>query len=103
MELRWVDEAYEAWEATADYILKEWGANALENFVTKTEAWRDILKKSPKIGKIEPLLKNRLTVYRSIVLTPHNKMIYTIKDDIILIVDFWDTRREPNNQADRIK
>ena len=26
-------------------------------------------------------------------------MIYRIEGDIIYIVDFWDTRREPTNQA----
>ena len=103
MEIRWVDEAYDAWEATADYIFKEWGVKALENFVAKTDDWREILKRSPEAGKIEPLLTNRSTVYRSIVLTPKNKLIYTVKDKTIWMVDFWDTRREPKNQADGLK
>ena len=103
MEIRWVDEAFEAWEATADYILAEWGLKALENFVQKTYEWRETLLSSPEAGKEEPLLANRSNIYRSIVLTCQNKLIYTIKDDIIWIVDFWDTRREPNSQANNLK
>ena len=37
--------------------------------------------------------------YRSIIINGLNKLVYRIDDDIIHIVDFWDTRREPKNQA----
>ena len=37
--------------------------------------------------------------YRSVIINGLNKMVYRIDGDIIYIVDFWDTRREPVGQA----
>ena len=42
-------------------------------------------------------------IYRSIVVNHLNKMVYRVLDDYIEIVDFWDTRREPKNQAEQVK
>ena len=55
----------------------------------------------PSLGKIEPLLADRSRLYRSVVLTRQNKIIYYIQDDTVYIVDFWDTRREPEEQANK--
>ena len=32
-----------------------------------------------------------------------NKIIYRLKDDTIVIVDLWDTRREPGKLVDEVK
>jgi len=48
---------------------------------------------------IDPLYADRAHTYRSIVINGLNKMVYRIDGDIIYIVDFWDTRREPVRQA----
>jgi hypothetical protein len=32
-----------------------------------------------------------------------NKMVYRVDGDIIYIVAFWDTRKEPKEQANQIK
>ena len=42
-------------------------------------------------------------IYRSIVVNRLNKIVYWINDDVIEIVDFWDTRREPVAQAKQVK
>ena len=41
-------------------------------------------------------------MYRCVVMNHYNKIIYRITDDVIEIVDFWDTRREPKEQAKKI-
>lgn len=58
-----------------------------------------------RVGSMEPLLSNRPMAYRSVVINKLNKMIYYISntDDVIYIVDFWDTRCEPNAQAAQVK
>ncbi|MBO7069634.1 MAG: type II toxin-antitoxin system RelE/ParE family toxin [Bacteroidaceae bacterium] len=103
MEIIWAEEAFRAWQDTIDYIVKEFGVRAAEKFYKKTEEWQDVLSSSPMVGKIEPLLNNRSRSYRSIVITKQNKLIYYIEDETIFIVDFWDTRREPLQQADKLK
>ena len=103
MEIIWAEEAFRAWQDTIDYIVEEFGVRAAEKFYKKTEEWQDVLSSSPKAGKIETLLNNRSRSYRSIVITRQNKLIYYIEDETIFIVDFWDTRREPLQQADKIE
>lgn len=39
----------------------------------------------------------------SLVKNLSNRIIYRITDDVIEIVDFWDTRREPEEQAEELK
>ena len=103
MEIIWADEAFRVWQDTIDYIVEEFGVQAAEKFYKKTEEWQDVLSSSPMAGKIEPLLNNRSHTYRSIVITKQNKLIYYIEAETIFIVDFWDTRCEPKQQADKLK
>lgn len=102
MEIIWADEAYSAWKDTIDYIIQEFGVRAAEKFCKKTEECQDYLITLPLIGKIEPLLKNRGLSYRSLIINKHSKLIYYIEDETIFIVDFWDTRREPTQQAKKL-
>lgn len=103
MEIIWADEAFSAWKETIDYIVQEFGARAAENFYKKIEEGQDNLSTSPLIGKIEPLLKNRSRSYRSLVINKRSKLVYYIEGETINIVDFWDTRREPTQQANKLK
>ena len=55
------------------------------------------------VGSLEPLLQHRSIPYRSIVINKLNKLIYYIENETIIVADFWDTRREPKEQANQIK
>ena len=65
--------------------------------------WSYKAQKQQDLGKVEPLLVHRKKVYRSIVLTKKNKLVYTIDKDCICVHALWDTRREPKAQASRLK
>ena len=54
---------------------------------------------TPNMGKIEPYLANQPFLYRSIVVSRINKIVYRTHDNIVYIVALWDTRREPTKQA----
>ena len=41
--------------------------------------------------------------YRSIIVRRLNKVVYYVKGDTLHIAAFWDTRREPKNQARQTK
>ena len=60
-----------------------------------------LLEWNPNLGPAEPYLADAPVLYRSIVVNRLNKIIYWINDDVIEIVDFWDTRREPTAQAEQ--
>ena len=87
----------------AAYIRKEFGIKRVKRFRQEIDDVVMTLMRSPNIGSIDPLYANRPLTYRSVIVNGLNKIVYRIDGDIIYIVDFWDTRREPKNQASKTK
>lgn len=105
MKIIWTKRAYKAWLEAAQYIRTEFGQKALVKFQNNTKEWENVLISMPNVGAVEQLLKGLGKEYRSIVVSKHNKLIYSIETEKghIKIDDFWDTRREPILQATRLK
>ena len=103
MEIIWSDQAYKKWKETADYILQQYGVDAVIRFKRNIDEWEDSLSQLPLIGQLEPLLRHRQIPYRSVVINKLNKLIYYIDKDKIIIADLWDTRKEPKAQANITK
>ena len=103
MKVIWTPRAYQSWCEAARYIHDVFGTKALAKFLNNTQQWENTIASMPKIGQIEPLLKGLPKVYRSVVISKLNKLIYTIESDHIKIDDFWDTRREPYSQTKGLK
>jgi hypothetical protein len=57
----------------------------------------------PTTGKLDPLVVHRRQAYRSIIDRRLNKVVCYVKGDTLHIAAFWDTRREPKNQARQTK
>lgn len=103
MKVMMTDFARKQIRKTAKYINKEFGKTNKDDFLLKVKRTKQLLETNPYLGPEEPLLANRASAYRSVVVTHLNKMVYRILDDYIEIADFWDTRREPEKQADQVK
>ena len=88
---------------TAKYINKEFGKRSKDKFLLEVQLTKRLLEANPYLGPKEPLLADRPTTYYSIVISHLNKMVYRIMDDYIEVADFWDTRREPQRQAEQVK
>ena len=86
-----------------DYITDNFGFHAAENFTIEAETKVVWVTDNPEIGRLEPLLYDRVYSYRCMIIGKHNKMIYYVKGDTIYIVDLWDMRREPSRLAGRIR
>ena len=80
----------------AKYISKEFGKRSRDEFMQEVRRTRRLLESQPNLGSVEPLLAHRTRLYRSIVATPLNKLIYVVGDDTIEITAVWDTRRDPS-------
>ena len=52
---------------------------------------------------MEQAQEGRPFAYRSIVVNRLNKIVYRVVEDRIEIADVWDTRREPQQQADDLR
>ena len=103
MKVRTLEQAEDAIQETARYIQREFGKRSRDKFLFKVRETKELLSFSPSLGPVEPLLADRATTYRSVVVARQNKMVYRISDDCIEIVDFWDCRREPKALVDQMQ
>ena len=99
MKIHWHKRADASLHQIEDYILGKFGEKVRQDFMDDVEQTVLMLADMPSIGKLDPLFAHRKQAYRSIVVRRLNKIVYYIKDDIIHIAAFWDTRREPKNQS----
>lgn len=101
MNVVWHAQAEEALIDAAVYIQNHFGKRFREKFVGSVRQTEHALRLNPYLGKLEPLLMNRVREYRSIVVGTLNKIIYYVDSDVIYIADFWDVRREPKTLAEQ--
>lgn len=94
-----LQEADRRIKETAEYIRTEFGRQSEQKFKYALRKVVNLLQDNPQLGPLEPLLAERASAYRSIVMGRLNKVVYRIVDDRIEIVDLWDCRREPKKQA----
>ena len=103
MRVLWMEQAQEALSQANQFILEEYGRKASEAFLLRMYKIGSLLADNPNMGALEPLLEGRSFAYRSIVVNRLNKIVYRVVEDRIEIADVWDTRREPQQQADGVK
>lgn len=103
MKLIWHGSAKAGRRQVATYIRREFGIKRVKVFQQEVDDTVKQLMRSPGIGQIDPLYADRTLTYRSVIINGLNKLVYRIDEDIIHIVDFWDTRREPKSQASQIE
>ena len=103
MKVSWSKKAGDAVVSTSVYILDKFGPKASEEFLQEVQHVSDLLESNPCLGPVEPLLAQKSKPYRSVVLNHLNKIVYYLNGDTIRIAAFWDTRKEPKAQADKLK
>ena len=87
---------------TSEYIERVWGRVAKTQFRKRLRHIINLLHRNPNLGTKEPLLAQYTILYRSIVATSQNKIIYVVSGERIDIVAFWDVRREPTTLVDEV-
>ena len=103
-EVIWNKQAENEWRKTMVYGLDEFGQTTAIRFVQRTNEIVNIIRKHPKAGLREPLLRNLKKVYRYFHLMGSLKLLYYYVEssDTIRIADVWDSRREPAKLQHRI-
>lgn len=99
MKVIWDKYASAKRKEVAAYIRRDFGIRRARKFKEEIEQAVEMIRHSPNIGQIDPLFEGRVETYRSVIVNGLNKMVYYVKGDTVRIADFWDTRREPKNQA----
>lgn len=99
MKVIWNKNADRQFDQVAEYIRMSFGTKRRNEFIREVRQITILLEHNPELGAIEPLFSDRPITYRSIVINSLNKLVYYIEDDSIRVAAFWDTRREPTQQA----
>ena len=92
MKVEWAPRALHEWENTVRYIYREFGRKAAEEFEQSVAKW-----------EARMLLKHRDKLYRGLIVSKYNKLIFYVEEDIVYISDLWDMRREPSRLSRRLK
>ena len=99
MRVVWYPEAAKRLRKVVSYLQTEYGSRSCTKFLKEAYRTERLLSRNPYLGTVEPFLADAPVQYRSVVVNRLNKIVYWINGDVIEIVDFWDTRREPKQQA----
>lgn len=103
MKAIWDSEAKKAQRQVASYIRKEFGVKRAKKFRQEVDDTVNQLMRSPGIGQIDPLFRDRARTYRSVIINGLNKLVYFTEGDILFIAGFWDTRMDDEEQATKVK
>jgi plasmid stabilization system protein ParE len=102
MKIHWHKRAAAQLHQVEEYVLRDFGERIRQEFMDEVEQTVLSLAEMPTMGQIDPLFAHRKQTYRSIIVRRLNKVVYYVKDDTLHIAAFWDTRREPRNQAQQV-
>lgn len=94
MVIKWTRSAEKDLETIYKFYLKTSSRKVANKIVKGIITATNSLNLGVYLGQIEPLLSNYSEGYRYL-LSYHNKIIYTINEDYVLITHVFDTRRSP--------
>ena len=83
----WTQEAEDRFSQVVHYLRVQWTERVAADFVRKTHATLQRIKRFPQVGR--PGKKGT----REVLVTKHNLLVYRIQDGMIVVVGFWDTRQ----------
>ncbi|MFC4230769.1 type II toxin-antitoxin system RelE/ParE family toxin [Parasediminibacterium paludis] len=73
------------------YLHENWGESIALDFIKLVDSKILLLSSQPNIG----IRSDKLKDARSILITKHNRLIYRVKDNTLIILNLSDTRRHP--------
>ena len=94
MRLIWTRTARNRLAEILDYIEKEFGKSARQQFRSKTKEFTTLLKEFPEMGSIEIRDKK----IRGFQLTRQTRVFYRLKENRITLLTFFDSRQNPRKK-----
>lgn len=75
------------------YLEHAWGLDIANEFLNKLDRRIETLKHQPFIGKPS----DKKPYLRTVLITKHNKLFYKVGENRIIILNMYDTRKNPKN------
>lgn len=94
LRIKWTTRASRSFRKIVDYLEQEWGEITAKNFVIKVNEFLNLLENNPEIGVIL-LVNNGI---RGHVISKQNTVIYRIKNDTIVLLNFFDNGQQPDKK-----
>jgi plasmid stabilization system protein ParE len=91
LEIYWSKPATRRFDLILDYLEDEWGRHSVSLFVKKVYDFLDLLSMFPEIGSVE----NKELNIRGFVIVKQLTVFYQIRDDKIVLLNFYDNRQKP--------
>ena len=91
LKIKWSRFADKSFDHILEYMESEWGENVTRKFVRRTYEFTDILSEFPELGSIE----NSEKQIRGFVLVKQITVFYSVKNNLIIILNFYDNRQKP--------
>mgnify|MGYP001052706347 CR=1 FL=1 len=92
MEVFVTSKAEESFDSIVNFIRNKWGENTAKQFIQKTDDIFSLLRKYPFVGQLE---KDNI---RGFQLSPQTSILYTIRNEKIVILSFFDARQDPKKR-----
>lgn len=105
MQVIWSPDAEKELDNIIEYCLTTFGMRTASNVYKVMKHYDTLLAQNPYMGKTEVLLEKYPQKFRSMVVHQHYKLVYYVDNhkEEIRVTDIWDTRRNPDSLANRIK
>jgi plasmid stabilization system protein ParE len=94
LEIEWSKKADEKFDKILKYLNENWGEKVAKVFVKKVYDFLDIIVEFPQIGSLEHEVKG----IRGITLIKQINVFYIIKENKIILLDFFDNRNDPSKK-----
>ncbi len=95
MEIVWSKKAKYNFYSIRNYLELYWSPLIAEKFILDVLRINKLLEKKPQIGKYRDDLE-----CREIVISKHITLYYSIKENQIKLITFWNNRQQPLNPYD---
>ena len=94
LKIKWTKRATISFYRIIDYLIEEWGEFSAKKFISSVNRFLELLKSYPEIGELQLKEKG----IRGYVITRQNTVLYRIKDDTVILLNFFDNRKHPKKK-----
>jgi plasmid stabilization system protein ParE len=94
LTIYWTKRADKRFDRIIGYLYEEWGEVITKAFVKKVYDFLDILIEFPEIGSVEHAERE----IKGFVIVKQLTLFYKIKEDKIILLNFFDNRQDPKRK-----
>lgn len=91
----WTKDAEEKFDKIVSFLENEYSPKTAERFVKRINVKIDLLKLYPEIGRPSQKVKG----VRMLNIHKHYRMFYRVKDNYVVIIDFFNTKQDPKKKS----